>query len=242
MGNAVHGTQGAFVYANSPGTGAIRFLNTALLSTPTRASNGFQETVAQGVVDLGIGELLGAGLALSAKVASKLFGYPSEFLGEGAAVFKGVQAAKGEGAFTEGLAYRTDLPSHLAGPDGFTKSGQLSGTHNLQNATAALDAQGASYTINPTATAGVSELKYSYVNSATGKTVSGAKTVYDPAVFGDQTMLNYSMKAGETGWQQFLTNPAQRTFDVSHGGVNFRVYINTDKYGNNFVGNVHPIK
>jgi hypothetical protein len=50
------------------------------------------------------------------------------------------------------------------------------------------------------------------------------------------------MKAGETGWQQFLTNPAQRTFDVSHGGVNFRVYINTDKYGNNFVGNVHPIK
>ena len=31
---------------------------------------------------------------------------------------------------------------HLAGPDGFTKSGQLSGTHNLSNATAALDAKG----------------------------------------------------------------------------------------------------
>ena len=95
MGNAVHGTQGALVYANSPGTGAIRFLNTAVLSAPTRASDGFQETVAQGVVDLGIGELLGAGLMLSAKVASKLFGYPSEFLGEGAAVFKDIQGVKG---------------------------------------------------------------------------------------------------------------------------------------------------
>jgi hypothetical protein len=42
-----------------------------------------------------------------------------------------------------GLGFRADLPSHMVGPDGFTKSGQLSGTHNLANATSALDAKGA---------------------------------------------------------------------------------------------------
>ena len=74
--------------------------------------------------------------------------------------------------YPEGLAYRADLPDHLFAPDGFTKSGQLSGTHNLGNATAALDAQGATYRINPTATDGISELQYSYTTS-TGKTVTG---------------------------------------------------------------------
>jgi len=55
-------------------------------------------------------------------------------------------------SYPDGLAYRLDLPDHLAGPDGFTNSGQLSGTHNLDNATAALDAQGAAYTLTPTST------------------------------------------------------------------------------------------
>ena len=142
----------------------------------------------------------------------------------------------------EGLAYRLDLPEHLAGPDGFTKSGQLSGTHNLSNATAALDAKGASYTLTPTGTAGISELSYSYTKPNSGKTITGSKTVYDPAVFSDQTMLDYSLSAGQQGWSRYLANPTTTSFDVTHGGVNFRTYINVDQYGNPYVGNVHPIK
>ena len=49
------------------------------------------------------------------------------------------------------------------------------------------------------------------------------------------------MKAGQQGWEKYLQNPANRVFDISEGGVNFRVYINTDSRGNAFVGNVHPI-
>ncbi|QOK81542.1 hypothetical protein HF906_04840 [Ralstonia solanacearum] len=144
--------------------------------------------------------------------------------------------------YPDGLAYRVDLPVHLAGPDGFTKSGQLSGTHNLQNATAALDAQGAIYNLIPTGTAGISELKYSYTNAA-GKTVIGSKTVYDPAVYSDQAVLNMSQAVGQRGYQMYLQNPSQRMFDINEGGVNFRVYINTDpKSGLSYVGNVHPIK
>jgi len=145
-------------------------------------------------------------------------------------------------AVPEGLAYRLDLPEHLAGPDGFTKSGQLSGTHNLNAATAALDAKGATYTLTPTATDGISELSYSYVKPTSGKTITGSKTVYDPSVFSDQTMLNYSLNAGQEGWTRYVSSPSTTTFDVTHGGVNFRTYVNVDQYGNPYIGNVHPIK
>ena len=130
----------------------------------------------------------------------------------------------------------------MIGPDGFTKSGQLSGTHNLTNATSSLDTVGATYTLKPTGTVGVYELPYTYTNPATGKVVSGSKTVYDPAVFSDQTMLNNAQQAGQQAWTQYLQNPTVKVIDSSVGGVNFRSYINVDKNGNAFIGNVHPIK
>jgi hypothetical protein len=71
--------------------------------------------------------------------------------------------------------------------------------------------------------------------------VSGRKTVYDPKIISDKTMLDGAMKAGQQGWEKYLQNPANRVFDVSEGGTNFRVYINMDSRGNAFVGNVHPI-
>ena len=145
-------------------------------------------------------------------------------------------------ASPDGLAYRLDLPEHLAGPDGFTKSGQLSGTHNLDNATAALDTKGATYTLTPTGTDGISELSYRYAKPTSGKTITGSKTVYDPWVFSDQTMLDYSIKAGQEGWTRYLADPSTTAFDVTHGGVNLRTYINIDPYGTPYVGNVHPIK
>jgi hypothetical protein len=153
-----------------------------------------------------------------------------------------VSGANGGTAVVDGLAFRSDLPNHMIGPDGFTKSGQLSGTHNLANATSALETKGATYTLNPTSTVGVYELQYTYTNPATGKVVSGSKTVYDPVVFSDQTMINNAQQAGQQAWTQYLQNPTVNVIDVSVGGVNFRSYINVDKNGNPFIGNVHPIK
>jgi hypothetical protein len=142
----------------------------------------------------------------------------------------------------EGLAFRSDFPGHMIGPDGFAKSGQLSGTHNLNNATIALDARGATYKLNPTSTIGIYELQYTYTNPATGKMVSGSKTVYDPARFSDQTMVNNAQLAGQQAWTKYLQDPSVKIIDSKHGGVNFRSYINVDSKGNAFVGNVHPIK
>ena len=114
--------------------------------------------------------------------------------------------------------------------------------HNLTNATSSLDTVGAAYTLKPTGTAGVYELPYTYTNPATGKVVSGSKTVYDPAVFSDQTMLNNAQQAGQHAWTQYLQNPTVKVIDGSVSGVNFRSYTNVDKNGNAFIGNVHPIK
>ncbi len=145
-------------------------------------------------------------------------------------------------AVGDGLAFRADLQKHMIGPDGFTKSGQLSGTHNLDNATAALNSRGATYTVNTTNTPGISELQYTYTNPATGKLVSGNKTVYDPVVLSDNMMMDNAQQAGQTAWTQHLQNPSVKVFDGMQGGVNFRSYINIDKSGNAFIGNVHPIK
>jgi hypothetical protein len=141
----------------------------------------------------------------------------------------------------EGLAYRTDLPDHLAGPDGF-KAGILHGTHNLDNALAALDSKNAQYSLKPTSTNGISELSYKYYDAGKGTYVSGAKTVYDPKVYSDEAMLTMAQDAGRQGFEQYLKDPAPR-YDVSQNGLNFRVNINFDaNTGAPYVGNVHPIE
>lgn len=144
-------------------------------------------------------------------------------------------------AAPDGLAYRTDLPRHLSGPDGF-KSGRLHGTHNQQNAIAELQGRGGTYSIKPTNTPGVNELSYKVPNPSTGKMVEGTKTVYDTALFSDEQILELAQRAGERAFNAHKANPAQKSFDFTEGGVNFRAYINSDKAtGEPYVGNVHPI-
>ena len=143
-------------------------------------------------------------------------------------------------ADNEGLAIRKDLPKHMVGPDGFTP-GKLHGTHNLDNAKTALDAEGANYIIKPTNTPGISELEYSVKNPKNGKMITGYKTVYDPKVYSDEIMLKNSQEAGRAAWQQYLKDPTIKKFDSIQGGVSFRSYINFDN-GNAYIGNVHPIK
>jgi hypothetical protein len=148
-----------------------------------------------------------------------------------------------QGPFTEGLAYRIDLPTHLTGPDGF-KSSRLFGTHNLSHAIAALDSAGATHSQTLTSTPGIIELTYQYIDS-TGRLVSSpaVKTVYDPAVISDQKIFELALLAGSKAWDRHVSSGSNDTYryDINEGGVNFRVHINVDSQGNQYVGNVHPI-
>lgn len=140
----------------------------------------------------------------------------------------------------EGLAFRRDLPLHLAGPHGF-KGSKLHGTHNLDNALAELRTKGATHTLTPTGTPGVHTLDYRYTNPTTGAVKEGTKTVYDPKVIDDASMLGKAQAAGEEAWKKFRADPSQTEFPIRQDGVNFRVYINRDSQGTPFIGNVHPV-
>ena len=159
-----------------------------------------------------------------------------------------------DGEYPIGLAYRLDLPRHLAGSDGSFSRGALQGTHNLDNAKAALESRGAyqvpvlekgkpGYTITPTGTDGILELRYQVRTRTTGRIKQHSKTVYDPAVHSDQSILQSALKAGEQGYIQHKAAPSLTRFEVKQDGINFRVHIKVDKRtGAAYVANVHPIR
>ena len=107
-----------------------------------------------------------------------------------------------------GLAYRKDFDEHLAGSEIPTEksfSGKtLSGTHNLDNAKAALATkQDVSFSLTATSKPGIYEMNYKYYNPTKGDFVSGMrKTVYDPKIFDDETMLNMAQDAGQKGFDK----------------------------------------
>lgn len=219
---------------------------TALTDTARAADAGAALTNA-GQAD---GALAGAADAAGADTGAAAL----DGAGGGGTGLTGGGAPPASASYPDGLAFRADLPDHLAGPDGF-KSGLLNGTHNADNATAALEDRGASqvdsldptqpgYTLTDTGTPGISELNYNVENPNTGLLKSGTKTVYDPSVYSDQQMLDLSQEAGSNAFGSYMQDPANASniIDGQAGGVDFRSYINTDpNTGAPYVGNVHPI-
>ncbi len=124
--------------------------------------------------------------------------------------------------YPTGLAYRSDLPQQLAPPDGFTPNGTLHGTHNLDHATAALELRRAhevpvlekgkpGYTVTPTDPDGIWDICYQLHDSATGKISRGVKTVYDPAVHSDKSMLQTAQKTGQNTFGQYKADPSKKS-------------------------------
>ena len=99
---------------------------TPVLKEPPRASNVFQDSVAQGVTDLAIAEGIGQGLRAAGFVASRLFSVEGAYLGEIVGSVPGRAAAVDSKAVTDGVK---SLPNPYAG---------------LQDASAYLKTQGVS--------------------------------------------------------------------------------------------------
>lgn len=69
------------------------------------------------------------------------------------------------------------------------------------------------------------------------------KTIYEPTVYSDDAMLSYAQKAASNSYSQGLKNfneTGNRFYNSTFEGVDFRIALDKDKYGNVFVGNVHP--
>jgi len=158
-----------------------------------------------------------------------------------------------DGEYPIGLAYGRDLRQHLAGTNRSISRGALQGTHNLDNAKSALESRGAyqvralennkpGYTLTPTDTDGLWELHYQIPTRTTGRIKEHSKTVYDPAVHSDQSMLQWALKAGEEAFRRYKADPSKTVFDVKQDGMMFRAYIKIHRpTGAPYVANVHPI-
>jgi hypothetical protein len=151
--------------------------------------------------------------------------------------------------YSDGIAYRADLKHHLANFDGTSKTKVL-GTHNannfydLQN-THQLKIVGETEIGN-----GIKQVEYQLPafhpqnqSVITHYKKTEVKTVYDPAVYSDEVMLNHAQKAASRGYAQGLKDyleTGNRFYNSSFEGIDFRVALNKDEYGNVYVDNVHP--
>jgi hypothetical protein len=156
-----------------------------------------------------------------------------------------------------GLSYRTNLATHLVdeGPNAFSNSKGLFGTHNMLAAETAITKAGGDFEMLPTGTPGLYEMDYVW-QKPSGALKESTKTVYDPAVWPDKTMIEMSQLAGADSFKRYIQNPgaypgtfSSLPIDTSIGGVNFRTYIQLQKVDPlnpltwyPYVGNVHPIK
>jgi hypothetical protein len=61
----------------------------------------------------------------------------------------------------------------------------------------------------------------------------------------DEAFLELSQKAASQSFtsnaRKFLRNEKARIYNTSYKGIDFRVYLDRDRYGNVFVDNIHPV-
>lgn len=152
--------------------------------------------------------------------------------------------------YPTGLHINHKLPGHLNGPDGFSQKAGISGTHNLDEfMQAAAQNKVKIVSQTPGAIRGISNIEYQIpsLNSAGGVAVDAAgmpiiknqlftKTVYDPAIYSNATMLELGQQAAASGYQSALASGV-RAYNSSAGGIPFRVYLDPQT---GLVTNFHP--
>ena len=151
--------------------------------------------------------------------------------------------------YSDGIAYRADLKDHLANFDGASKTKVL-GTHNADNFYDLQDTHQLKIVGKTEIGNGISQVEYQLPafhpqnqSVITHYKKTEVKTVYDPAVYSDEVMLNYAQKAASRGYAQGVKDyleTGNRFYNSPFEGIDFRVALNKDKYGNVYIDNVHP--
>ena len=146
--------------------------------------------------------------------------------------------------FDEGIA------DHLTKFDGFSQKTGISGTHNLDEFMQAATQNNVKIlSQTPGSANGIVNIEYQIpALDRAGKVAideAGAtiyknqvllKTVYDPSVISNQTIVDLGQQAATSGYQQAVSSGAQ-AYNAEAGGIQFRVYIDP-KTGN--ITNYHP--
>jgi filamentous hemagglutinin len=153
-------------------------------------------------------------------------------------------------ANSQGPTFDDDIPEHLTAGDGFSQKGGISGAHNQDEFNEQVtenDVKIVSQT--PGSVNGLTVINYqipaldsagNQLVDADGNTIYKSnvftKTVYDPTVISDQTMVDLGQQAAVSGYQAAVAS-GNRIYTSQAGGINFTVYINSAT-GN--ISNYHP--
>ncbi|AWH89386.1 VENN motif pre-toxin domain-containing protein [Limnobaculum parvum] len=144
----------------------------------------------------------------------------------------------------DSLVFRANQAEHLATLDGFTQKSGIGGAHNAIAFYEVVNQYNVKIlpgtrTIAP----GISEVKYQVpakhpqTGEITGyKAKVETKTIYDPNIYSDQTILELGKQAAASGYKN-ARSKGQQAYDAKAGGITFRVYLDK-KTGK--VTNFHP--
>lgn len=145
--------------------------------------------------------------------------------------------------FHFGMSFAEKQNRHLVGPDGFTQSAGISGTHNSANFLMAVNDNGARIVgVKPGSAPGLVTYEYAIPSKDKAGNVTGYKsstfnkTVYDPMVYSDAEVMRLGQMAAAKGYHQAVGNGV-RQYSAEAGGIKFRIYIDK-KTGE--VTNFHP--
>lgn len=135
------------------------------------------------------------------------------------------------------VPFKSNLRDHLRGPDGFTQSKGINGTHNREEFLKTADDHNVVLTETPTGTPGVTEVKYkipaknsdqSFLvdehNNLVYQENFFTKTVYDPKIYSDNHMFRLAQDAAASGYSNAIAK-GYTTYTAKSQGVLFKIFI-----------------
>ena len=160
-------------------------------------------------------------------------------------------AFQGNNLFPSGISYDKNLPAHLKNVVRFNQKNGITGGHNRKNfEKALLDKDGIILSEQPTGIDGITRITYGIpkkdgsgkiMQDAAGNIMyktpaSNPKTVYDPAKFTDEQMLDMAIHAAAKGYLK-AKHAKMDQYSAEWAGIKFRVYLNRQT---GEITNVHP--
>jgi len=144
--------------------------------------------------------------------------------------------------FPDGIAFNSNIRTHISTVDGFSQKKGILGGHNLDafnQAVADKSLKTVSSTKHPTIK-GLIHIEYQIPALDRAGNITGyknkifEKTVYDPKFFSDEQILQLGQEAAAKGYSNALSQGMSQ-FSSEAGGVKFRIYIRND-----IIDNLHP--
>ncbi|HHR1265239.1 TPA: DUF637 domain-containing protein [Klebsiella oxytoca] len=141
--------------------------------------------------------------------------------------------SRGMTAYPTGIAFEIGQPEHLAQVVGYSQKKGITGAHNAIMFNDAVNKYNLKIISKTKGNAnGIEYIQYQIPSKDREGKITGykneifKKTVYNPAIFSDQKILDLGLQAAASGYKAAISS-GKREFVATSGGVNFQIYLDT---------------